>query len=97
MNRVSLTGSFSRPDALRYSPSGMPILEFKIFHASTQTEGGVARKVELEIDCLAVADVATALSKLEQGPGISLQGFLARKNAKSRELVFHTTHFELTG
>jgi primosomal replication protein N len=97
VNRASLTGAFSRSDALRFSPSGVPILEFSIFHASTQTEGGVARKIELEMDGLAVADIAKALSGIESGTQVKLEGFLAKKGAKNREIVFHATHFELTG
>ncbi len=57
----------------------------------------MARKVELEMDGLAVADIAKALSGIESGTQVSLEGFLARKGAKSREIVFHATHFELTG
>lgn len=57
----------------------------------------MARKVELEMDGLAVADVAKAMSGIESGTRVKLEGFLAARSAKNKEIVFHATHFELTG
>jgi len=75
----------------------MPIAEFRLFHSSTQVEGGTGRKIEFEIGGMAVADVAIALSRLKAGDPIRLEGFLAKRSHRSGELVFHTTHFELIG
>jgi primosomal replication protein N len=96
-NTVYLTGKFASSGPLRYSPAGIPIAEFRLFHSSTQIEGGTVRKIEFEIGGMAVADVAIALSGLKTGKPIRLEGFLAKKSPKSGELVFHTTHFELIG
>ncbi|MHB1301606.1 MAG: primosomal replication protein N [Burkholderiales bacterium] len=96
-NTVCLAGKFVSSGSLRYSPAGIPITEFRLFHSSAQIEGGTERKIEFEIGGMAVADIAIALSGLKTGNPIRLEGFLAKRSPKSGELVFHTTHFELIG
>ncbi|HQT27294.1 MAG TPA: primosomal replication protein N [Burkholderiales bacterium] len=95
-NSVRLTGELSACGPLRYSPAGIPFLEFRLIHSSVQMEAGMERKVEFEIEGIAAAETAFRLSGL-QGDPVRLEGFLARKGPKNREIVFHATHFELIG
>lgn len=74
---------------LRYSPAGVPILEFRFAHESVQAEGGGRRQVELEVRALALAEPAQQLSRLKPGTRVTLAGFLARKSRMSQQLVLH--------
>ncbi len=96
-NSVRLTGELSDCGPLRYSPAGIPILEFRMIHSSTQMEAGMQRKVEFEIEGVAAAETAIRLSGLQKGNPVTMEGFLAKKGQRNREIVFHATHFELIG
>lgn len=96
-NSLCLTGKFIRREPLRYSPAGIPILEFRLLHVSNQAEAGMALKVEFEIGGKAVSDIAIKLSELQTGNQVRLDGFLSPRNRKSSEIVFHANHFELIG
>lgn len=96
-NSVCLSGKLSSFDALRYSPAGIAIMEFRLIHASPQIEGGMRREIEFEIDGMAVAETAIRLSGLQKGNHVRAEGFLARRGPKNRKIVFHINHFELIG
>jgi primosomal replication protein N len=84
--------------ALRYTPGGIPVLEFLVGHASQQIEAGKPRMVELELPCIAVETVALLLSGTERTEGVtpevSISGFLAARSLKRPTPVLHVTHLE---
>jgi primosomal replication protein N len=47
------------------------------------------------MNCVAMGDIASDLSKSGAGAGISVTGFLNRKNRMSAQLVLHATKTEL--
>lgn len=96
-NRACLSGTIADLGALRYSPAGIPIAEFRLTHFSNQIEGSVARKIGFDIGCIAMADAALEVSALHTGNQVKLEGFLAKKNPKNAQIVFHTNHIELIG
>lgn len=94
-NQVILTGTLVERDEPRLTPSGLPALNFRIGHASEQLEAGVSRNVALEIDGVALGEVAERLSRLAPGAECRFAGFLAQKSRLSRHNVLHVTNFEL--
>lgn len=88
-NRVVLCGQVVEIDELRYTPAGVPLVKFKVSHASEQTEAGIARKVECEVEVVALDQVGLAASRLKPGEAVCLDGFLARKHRLGSQLVLH--------
>jgi primosomal replication protein N len=95
INRVELTARLLESDGLRHTPSGLPVLQLRLMHASPQTEAGRERQVECEVEAQVFGDLAARMAKLAQGDGIVCKGFLDRKSARNLQLVLHVTEFEL--
>jgi len=93
-NRLALAGYLAARDALRFTPAGVPVVNFRVGHASRQVEAGAEREVQLEIACLAVEDEAKALAAAPLGIGLKLVGFLAPKGKLGRQVVLHVTGIE---
>ena len=79
---------------MRYSPAGIPILDFRLAHASTQLEAGEYRLIEIELRCLAIGEIASRLNQARLDR-YRFSGFLARRTRNSKSTVFHVTGFEL--
>ena len=94
MNRVELSGRLLELSALRYTPAGIPAVEFKLRHESELDEAGSPRKVEAEIGGIAFEAQARLLAKAKLNSGLKLQGFLGSKSKRSKKLVLHVTNIE---
>ena len=94
-NRVVLCGEILEKEDLRYTPAGIPIIGFKIGHASEQIEAGGKRQVQCEVNSVALEKVALGISHLKIGDSVQLEGFLSRKSRMSTQLVLHVNKFEL--
>ncbi len=94
-NQVVLTGRIAELDALRYTPAGLPLINFRIAHASEQIEAGHKRKVECEVQAMMLGEPAQAAAGLKTGDSIKARGFLARKSQHSQQLVLHLDKIEL--
>lgn len=81
-------------EVLRYTPAGIPIVAARLSHVSDQIEAGVPRQVELEISAIAAGEISGRFNQAELGALFRFNGFLARKNRNSKNLVFHVTDFE---
>jgi primosomal replication protein N len=88
-NTVVLDGTLVAREELRHTPAGMPALGFRIGHASGQVEAGLPRNVLLEIDAVALGEVAEKLSRVPLDGQYSFEGFLALRNKLSRVPVLH--------
>ena len=93
-NRTLLAGSLIELDSLRYTPAGIPALNFRIAHQSMQQEAGVQRTVECEMLCVALGPTANLLAGAKPGDKVKLSGFLAAKSLKSRTPVLHVDTIE---
>jgi primosomal replication protein N len=82
--------------ALRYTPSGVPAIEFRIAHESDQGEAGGTRKVQAEVGAIAFDAQARLLSKTSLGTAALFKGFLASKSKRSKRLVLHVTNIEFS-
>jgi primosomal replication protein N len=81
-------------DIVRYSPAGIPIVAAKLVHGSEQVEAGISRQVDFELPALAAGKIAGRLEQAELGAMYRFNGFMARKNRKSRSIVLHLIDFE---
>ena len=73
----------------------MPALNFRIGHVSEQVEAGRSRSVSLEIDGVALGEVAEKLSRMPLQGEYRFEGFLALRSKRSRLPVLHVNSFEL--
>ena len=94
-NRVKLQARIVSREALRYTPAGIPVLNFAVEHQSAQNEAGQTRDVTLTLDCVAVGEKAKSLDQTSEGKILEFSGFLGNRSSKSHWVVFHVTEFEL--
>jgi primosomal replication protein N len=90
-NEIALTGELTAIEALRYTPAGIPILGFKLLHRSQQSEAGLRRQVECEVNGVAMAEVAVVMARYKAGRAVRVKGFMNRKNRMSVQLILHAT------
>lgn len=97
MNNLALSGIVIGLEPIRYTPAGLPLLNFVLQHASDVYEAGYQRKVECEINAIAIGNIATELikSNIQIGDNIKVKGFLAKRSAKSMQLVLHIEQFHI--
>jgi len=93
MNRLVLTAQLVEKNALRYTPAGLPALDFGLRHESQVTQNGAPRQVSMDIKARAVGDITGALNGLELGSTRGFAGFLgSQRNGKG--VVFHVTELD---
>jgi primosomal replication protein N len=93
VNRLVLAARLIERGALRYTPAGLPALDFELKHESELSEDGQARKVSMQIRSVAIGHITHSLAALELGSAGSFAGFLAAAR-NGRGLVFHVTAVE---
>jgi primosomal replication protein N len=92
LNKLVLQAEVVQIEPLRYTPAGIPLLSVLLRHVSEQVEAGMKRKVECEVNAIALGDLA--LKGLNLGSHILVTGFLAKRSLKSTQLVMHINHIE---
>jgi len=95
VNRLVLAARLVERGALRYTPAGLPALDFELKHESELSEDGQTRKVSMQIKSVAIGHITRSLAALELGGAGSFAGFLASAR-NGRGLVFHVTAVEPT-
>lgn len=93
-NRTELAGIIRERGALRYTPAGIPVLEFQMIHESEQNEAGGLRRVSCEIACVALGPTALLIKEAPPGSEIRVSGFLAARSLKRKTPVLHVTEVE---
>jgi primosomal replication protein N len=93
-NRIEISGVVTELQSLRYTPAGVPVVEFRLAHESERSEAGAVRKVHAEIDAVAFEAQARLLAAGPMGRLLKAEGFLCAKNRRSRKPVLHVTNIE---
>lgn len=96
VNRTELSGTLLERGNLRYTPAGIPVIEFRIAHQSEQIEAAASRRVECEIACVALGTTALLLKEASPGSAVAVSGFLASRSLKLKTPVLHVTAIEFT-
>ncbi len=81
-------------DALRYTPAGIPVVNFRLSHASEQIEAGAKRAVQCEVPGLAFEARSAPDGGGQARNAGEVTGFLAGKSRDSKQLVLHATNIE---
>lgn len=89
-----MQGEVVHTETLRYTPAGIPVLSFVLHHVSEQVEAGVKRKIECELNAMALGELARQSQHMQIGARVSVSGFIARRSLKSTQLVLHTNTIE---
>jgi primosomal replication protein N len=93
-NQLVLSGNLIELDALRYTPAGIPMVSFRLSHASAQIEAGARRAVQCEVAGLAFEREARLIAAARPGMQVKVTGFLAERSRDSKQLVLHATNIE---
>ena len=94
LNRVEISGILVERKALRFTPAGVPVAECVIGHCSEQVEAGQPRRVECEIQALALGQAAHWIQEAHPGMPLRLTGFLAARSRNGKQLRLHVTTIE---
>ncbi len=93
-NRIEISGVITELQSLRYTPAGVPVVEFRLAHESERVEAGATRKVHAEIDAVAFEAQARLLAAGPMGRVLKGEGFFLARNRRSRKPVLHVTNIE---
>ena len=86
----------SQLKALRYTPAGVPVVEFRLKHESERMEAGAKRKVSAEIDAIAFEAQARLVAGSALGRRLRADGFLCAVSKRSQKTVLHVTSIEFS-
>lgn len=93
MNHVELTACIAELSTLRYTPAGIPAVNFVLEHESEIVEAGAVRQVRLTVRAVAFGALAEQTSQLALGKAFRFTGFLVNART-SKSLVFHIQAIE---
>ncbi len=93
---MTLDARLQSRDNLRFTPAGIPVLDFALAHESTQVEAGSERRVACELAAVALGPVARALAVVAPGANLRCRGFLARRYRTGISVALHVNEFDLT-
>lgn len=93
-NEVRLTGMAREVLDLRFTPAGIPVLEFRLRHTSVQSEAGGSRRVDLDMPAIAFGALAQRLAQKTPQGEIVARGFLAPRSLRSTQLVLHAREID---
>jgi len=90
MNRLVLSARLIERGALRYTPAGLPALDFRLEHQSELSEESQVRQVSVQVRAIAIGAITRSLAALNLGDDGTFAGFLAGAR-NGRGLLFHVT------
>jgi primosomal replication protein N len=93
VNQVLLSARIAETSALRYTPAGLPALDFRLEHESEVLEAGQARQVKAAIRALAIGSLAESIVRQPVGSAWAFKGFLATPR-NGKHPVLHIQSFE---
>jgi primosomal replication protein N len=94
-NAVTLDARLAARADLRFTPAGIPALDFQLAHESMQTEAGGERRVACDLAAVALGPIAKDLAAVPVGAQLRCHGFLARRYRTGMSVSLHVNKFEL--
>ena len=94
-NDVTLDARLAARGDLRFTPAGVPALDFSLAHESLQVEADAQRRVACELAGVAVGPLAKDLAAVAVGAQLRCHGFLARRFRTGTSIALHVNAFEL--
>ena len=93
MNQLVLTACIAEASVSRYTPAGLPALDFRLEHESQVSEAGQARQVKVAIRAVAFGSLAETIGRQPIGSQWRFSGFLATPR-NGKHPVFHIQSFQ---
>jgi len=94
LNELRLDARVAELLPLRRTPAGVPVASCVLAHESKQIEAGLCRDVSVELQAVAVGDLAGVLAAVKPGAAVRIGGFLAARSLRSRSPVLHLNTIE---
>ena len=94
-NDVTLEARLAARGDLRFTPAGVPALDFQLAHESVQPEAAVDRRVACDLAAIAIGPLAKDLAAVAVGAQLRCRGFLARRYRTGTSVALHVNAFEL--
>jgi len=94
VNALCVDATLVELQPLRYTPAGVPVAGCMLRHESRQVEAGTSRDVAVELQAVALGELAAVLAAATPGMAMRVSGFLAAKSLRSRIPVFHLNKIE---
>ena len=94
-NSVTLDARLQSMGSLRFTPAGVPALDFELAHESMQVEAGSERRVACELAAVALGPLARKIADVAPGAQIRCTGFLARRYRTGITVALHVNEFDL--
>jgi primosomal replication protein N len=88
VNQVELSARIAELSPLRYTPAGIPAINFVLEHESEVLEAGVNRQVRVTLRAVAFGALAEQAVKLSLAQAFRFTGFLINART-SKGVVFH--------
>jgi primosomal replication protein N len=92
-NRVVLTACIAEAKPLRFTPAGLPAIDVRLEHESTQSEASQPRQVKAAIKAVAFGALAERMARQPIGSQWRFDGFLATPR-NGKYVVLHIQEFE---
>jgi primosomal replication protein N len=92
VNQLVLSARIAQAGVLRYTPAGLPALDFSLEHESELSEAGQARQVKVAVKAVAFGAMAETLGRQSIGSSWNFTGFLATPR-NGKHPVFHIQSF----
>jgi primosomal replication protein N len=94
VNRLDVQGQVTELSPVRYTPAGIPVLEFLISHESEVTEAGQPRQLAFVLPVLAMGDLVQMAVTMGLGQAVRIQGFLAPVRKDSPRFRLHAQRIQ---
>jgi primosomal replication protein N len=92
VNQLVLTACLVEISSLRYTPAGLPALNFSLESDTEVQEMGTKRQVKVSLNALAIGHLAESIGKQALGSVWKFTGFLGAAR-QGKNVVFHIQEF----
>jgi primosomal replication protein N len=92
VNQLVLTACLVEVSPLRYTPAGLPALNFSLESDTEVREMGTIRQVKVSLNALAIGHLAESIGKQALGSVWKFTGFLGAAR-QGKNVVFHIQEF----
>mgnify|MGYP000063579829 FL=1 len=94
MNRLEVEGQILEQSPVRYTPAGIPDLEFLLSHESEVSEAGVPRRIAFALQILVMGDLVQMAGTIGLGTSVRIQGFIAPVRKDSPKFRLHAQRIQ---
>jgi primosomal replication protein N len=92
VNQLVLTACLVEVSPLRYTPAGLPALNFSLESETEVQEMGNKRQVKVSLNAIAIGHLAESIGKQTLGSVWKFTGFLGAAR-QGKNVVFHIQEF----